>query len=138
MENPHRRKNEPTRSTGSLSDLLSHRSCDKSEDSYSAVFATVRKNRRAKRIEEAGNAFIKAAELAHSNRLESIKVVGRYEDAAKCFLQISDDRALACYMIAADILVKNVMSILITRERLKKESNVVYEGVMSAGRNWVT
>ncbi|KII72747.1 hypothetical protein RF11_15225 [Thelohanellus kitauei] len=78
------------------------------EDNYDEVFKTACKIRREERF-EAGSAFIKAAELAHSSSLEYKKVVGRYEDAADCFLQITDDRALTCYMIAADIFVKNEM-----------------------------
>ncbi|KII62570.1 hypothetical protein RF11_05200 [Thelohanellus kitauei] len=57
-------------------------------------------------LRKAGNAYIKAAEFADAQNLEFEKIIGRYQDAANCFLRIKDNSAFTIYMNALDVYLK--------------------------------
>ncbi|KII67795.1 hypothetical protein RF11_04440 [Thelohanellus kitauei] len=78
----------------------------KISDDCNSLINTANEHKRSSQFEKAGDAFVKAAELMHSHRYRNSTVIAAYEDAATCYLQIKDCRALACYLSAVDIFVK--------------------------------
>ncbi|KII73563.1 hypothetical protein RF11_14537 [Thelohanellus kitauei] len=82
-------------------------SYDNRENNYYYIVEKGWDLERSEKFEEAANAYIKAAELAHSSLWDYSNVVPRYEEAAQCFLQIKDIRAITCSLDAVNVYVEN-------------------------------
>ncbi|KII74975.1 hypothetical protein RF11_08307 [Thelohanellus kitauei] len=77
----------------------------------------------SKNFEEAGNVYHDAAKVAEVYTDEPEEAFNRYNQSAKCFLNIKSNRAFTCYQKAVCVYLRNVSWVVTKRVISIEKSN---------------